>query len=134
MRVFALIVVALTLPACEGGEEPGVITHAPGTFDSDVPGWDRTETAARRGDPDARFDMALFNHWLAGDHEAAVAEFRRLAEQDHPAATGMMAMAYMHGQGVPEDHDEAARWLERAAALGVEGAAEDLAAYRARQP
>ena len=42
----------------------------------------------------------------------------------------MMAHAHMYGHGVPVDYEKAARWLERAAALGDERAARDLAAYR----
>ena len=141
MRPLALLAV-LALVACEGGAGwPGGVhpdslyAFAPGAFEPDsVPGIERLDAAAAQGDPDARFEVAFARLWMVGDHEAAVAEFRDLAAAGHPAATGMMARAYMYGRGVPVDHDEAARWLERAAALGDEQAARDLAAYHARRP
>lgn len=143
MRHPALFALVLVASACEGGAASGrvvdvhpdsVYAFESGTYDADqIPGIDRLDAAAERGDLDAQYQVVLFRHYHAGDHEAALAEFKRLAAQDHPAATGMVALMLMDRDGAPEDHAEAARWLERAAALGVEGAAEDLAAYRARR-
>lgn len=131
----AAVLLALSvLVACEGGADAHY-AFEPGHFEPDsVPGIERVDAAAAQGDPDAQYKVALFRHFMAGDHETAVAEFRRLAADDHPASVGMMAHAYMYGKGAPVDHAEAARWLERAAALGDERAARDLAAYRARRP
>ena len=145
MRVaLALVVLVPTLSACHDGagrsagvdvHPDSVYTFTPGAFEPDrVPGLARLDAAAERGDPDAQYQVALLRHWMTGDHAAALPVFRRLADEGHPAATGTLAAAYMHGQGVAADPDEAGRWLGRAAALGDEHAARDLAAYRARRP
>ena len=143
MRHPALTAALLALSACGGGVESGYVVDVhpdsvyafePGHFEPDsLPGIERIDAAAAQGDPDAQYKVALFRQFMVGDHEPAVATFRRLAADGHPAATGMMAHAFMYGHGVPADHDEAARWLERAADLGDEQAARDLAAYRAGQ-
>lgn len=106
----------------------------PGHFDPDrVPGIERLEEAAARGDADAQFQIAFFRLNKTGDFAAALPVFERLADEDHLGAIGMLAHAYMYGKGVEVDLDTAALWLERAAALGDERAARDLTNYRAHQ-
>ncbi|MDT0632026.1 hypothetical protein RQM47_01350 [Rubrivirga sp. S365] len=141
MRLPALVVLLLSVSACEGGAErvgdvhpDSVYAFESGQFEPDsLPGIERLDAAAAQGDPDAQFKVAFFRHHMTGDYEAAVPVFERLAASGHPDATAMLATVYMYGNGVEVDHDEAARWLERAATLGHERAARDLAAYRARQ-
>jgi localization factor PodJL len=70
---------------------------------------------------------------MTGHAEAAIPVFERLAESDHREAIAMLAYAYRDGKGVAVDHERAAYWLGRAAALGDERAAHDLAVYRARR-
>jgi hypothetical protein len=50
-----------------------------------------------------------------GDYNAALNEFRPLAEQGQAQAQDYLGQMYANGQGVPQDHVEAIRWLSRAA-------------------
>ena len=120
----------LCLAGCGDGDG---YTFRPGEFDPDrVPGVERLDAAAA-GDPDAQFHVAFYRHTMTGDHAAAVAVYRRLAEAGHRDAAGMLAAAYRDGRGVAPDYERAAYWLRRAAALGDRAAARDLAAYRRHQ-
>lgn len=90
------------------------------------------EAAAVHGGTDAEFQLALVRDFLGGEDQArAVATFERLAEAGHVHAISMTALAYRSGWSVPVDYERSAYWLERAAALGDEQAARDLAAYQA---
>lgn len=53
-----------------------------------------------------------------GENAAAVAIWRRLAEQAVPAAQFAMARAYAEGRGVAADDSRAVDWLNRAATAG----------------
>jgi TPR repeat protein len=53
-----------------------------------------------------------------GDYDAAVNEFRRLADQGDAAAQAMLGFMYTRGLGVGRDYSEARRWLESAARQG----------------
>ncbi len=53
-----------------------------------------------------------------GDYETALREFKPLAEQGHPRAQWALGFMYYNGEGVPQNHAEAAKWLRRAAEQG----------------
>ncbi|WP_412069488.1 hypothetical protein [Rubrivirga sp. IMCC43871] len=126
----ALLAAFLLASGCHDFTE--TYTHKPGEFDPDsMPGIERLRADAAAGDPDAQFRLAFYEHPMTGDPAGAIPTLRRLAADGHPGATSAMAAAYRDGQGVAQDDAQAALWLERAAALGDEDAARDLAAYRA---
>ena len=56
--------------------------------------------------------------YKAGDYEAALAEFRSLAEQDDAEAQYKLGVMYDNGQGVLQDYGEAARLYRLAAEQG----------------
>ena len=56
--------------------------------------------------------------WLRDDYEAALLEFRPLADQGDTRAQTMLGMMYQFGMGVPKDHAEAVRWNRKAAEQG----------------
>ena len=86
---------------------------------------------AERGDDKAAAELAS-DRFMDGEHAAAVAAFERLAETtDDPHVFTMLAYAHREGKGVAVDYERSAYWLGRAAEAGDEGAARDLAAYRA---
>ena len=141
MRTLAIASVLL-IAGCQGNTSDRVVdvdpdevyTFEPGQFEPDqVPGIERLDQAAEAGDPDARHQVAFFRHYMVGDYAPAVAEFKRLAADGHLDSIKMLAHSYMDGKGVAADHERAAYWLDRAAALGDESAERDLAAYRAQQ-
>ncbi len=53
-----------------------------------------------------------------GDYATALKEFRALAEQGNAGAQNNLGLMYAEGQGVPQNHKEAGRWLRLAAAQG----------------
>jgi TPR repeat protein len=57
-----------------------------------------------------------------GDYATALREFRLLAEQGHAEAQSHLGGMYALGQGVPQNHTEAAQWFHKAAAQGHAGA------------
>ncbi|OZC01668.1 SEL1-like repeat protein [Rubricoccus marinus] len=89
------------------------------------------EQQAERGDRDAKFRLA-FERFVDGDTAGVADEFEALAREDNLDAIGMLAYMYRDGDGVEQDYERSAYWLERAARLGSERHARDLAAYRAR--
>ncbi len=144
MRALFLLAFFLILSGCAGQTDPSsrivnpdpdeVYIYEPGHFEPDsIPGIERLDAAAAQGDVEARYHVAYLRHFLAGDYEAAIPEFRRLAEDDHLKSIKMLAYAYQSGKGVAVDYEASAYWLERAAALGNESAARDLASYRANR-
>jgi len=50
-----------------------------------------------------------------GDYRTALNEFRPLADQGQAQAQDYLGQMYANGQGVPQDHVEAIRWLSLAA-------------------
>ncbi len=54
-----------------------------------------------------------------GDYEAALKEFRPLAEQGYPLAQATLGLMYAEGEGVAQDYQEAAKWFSRAAEQGI---------------
>lgn len=136
VRTLALAVL-LTSAGCAGGDavDPAdEYAFEPGHYDPDsVRGLARLDAQATRGDADAQFQVVVLRQFMAGDRAGALDKFERLAEQGHADATEMVAASYLHGWGVAADDDTAAVWMKRAAALGSESAARDLAAYRAHR-
>jgi TPR repeat protein len=62
-----------------------------------------------------------------GDYQRALEIWKPLAEKGSTAAQLNLGAMYEQGQGVPQDHAEAARWYERAAARGHASAQFNLA-------
>ena len=65
---------------------------------------------------DSPEEQALIAPWNAG-RGAPLADVRHAAEQGHDAAQHALAYRHEHGDGVPQDFAEAARWYRRAAEL-----------------
>jgi len=128
-----LVLLVLFLAGCQ--ELPTeAYAFEPGRFDPDkVPGIERLDAAASEGDIDAQFQVALFRHYMTGEHKKAIRIFERLANAGHLESAVTLAGAYRNGRDVAVDYDHAAYWLERARELGSESAARDLAAYQAFQ-
>ena len=63
---------------------------------------------------DSPEEQALIAPWNAG-RGAPLADVRHAAEQGHIAAQHALAYRHEHGDGVPQDFAEAARWYRRAA-------------------
>ncbi len=61
-----------------------------------------------------------------GEYEQAVALFRRSADLSFADAQQALGNAYVDGQGVPEDKEEAFRWLNAAAKQGQPAAQSHL--------
>ena len=130
MRLAFAAAALICLAGC-GERVTDVYTFEPGQFDPDmVPGIERLDSEAAQGDPDAQFQVAFYRHFMTGDYASAIPVFQRLAVDGHLDSVSMLAGAYRDGKGVDVDYERAAYWLERAAALGDERAARDLAAYR----
>ena len=53
-----------------------------------------------------------------GDFEAALQEWRPLADQGHVSAQYNLSVMFRHGKGVPQDDAEAVRWYQLAADQG----------------
>ena len=86
-------------------------------------GHDLTPPGPARPDPhrpltwaDSPEEQALIAPWNAG-HGAPVADMQHAAELDNDPAQHALAYRYEHGDGVPQDFAEAARWYSRAAEL-----------------
>ncbi len=61
---------------------------------------------------------AARSHLLAGDHAAAAAVFKRLAEQGDGEAQANLAEMYFTGRGIDQDPEAAIQWFRRAAEGG----------------
>jgi hypothetical protein len=57
-----------------------------------------------------------------GDYAAALIDIKPLAEQGHADAQTLLGVMYLKGQGVPQDHKTAVKWLTLAAKQGNAGA------------
>jgi len=81
-------------------------------------GRDPLREAARRGDPEACFQIGLIHRkggpHLPKDDLDAVLWFRKAAEAGHREAMSALAEAYLGGHGVVRDPREAARWAQAA--------------------
>lgn len=56
----------------------------------------------------------LYQYYDAGEYGRAVFGILRLARNDNPRAMETVGLMYRLGQGLPKDHEQAARWLARA--------------------
>ena len=64
-------------------------------------------------------DLAAgFAAYERGDYAAALAEWQPLAEQGHALAQFALGFMYDSGEGVPQDHAQAAIWYRKAAEQG----------------
>ena len=61
-----------------------------------------------------------------GDFEAALREWRPLAEQGDPEAQHALGVMYADGRGVPQNDAEAAKWFRKAAEQGFPEAQHNL--------
>ncbi len=83
--------------------------------------WQKPPTAEEQARAKAAYDRALKAR-AAGDARDASAQFRAAAELGHAGAAYELGLAYAVGDGVPEDLDLSAQWINRAADLGDAGA------------
>ena len=65
-----------------------------------------------------RRDAAILAERSVAEPTEAISETRRLAEQGDADAQNSLGNAYSKGEGVPEDHAEAAKWYSKAAQQG----------------
>ncbi len=96
-------------------------------FERGLDAWDENEwalaerlwlPAARAGNVQARYHLALLYDRLAPGSMAALIWYRRAAAAGHSDAQHNLALAYMRGEGVPVDMGEALYWWRRAARAG----------------
>jgi uncharacterized protein len=71
------------------------------------------------------FERGLDEYEL-GDYETAQKEWHSLAKQGHADAQFGIGLLYYHGEGVPQDHLEAAKWFKKAAEQGNADAQNNL--------
>jgi TPR repeat protein len=85
--------------------------------------------------PAAAADFAAeMSAYQRGDFEAAVAEWRPLAEQGDTKSQEMIGFMYLQGQGVPRGDLLAVQWYRRAAEQGYVDAKNNLGrAYMERR-
>jgi hypothetical protein len=90
--------------------------------------WAACASAGARAD-----DLATgIKAWEQRDFATAQTIFTRLANAGNPEAQFLLGEMYGYGEGVPEDADQAERWLGQARAGGHKDAAESLANVRQR--
>jgi len=90
----------------------------------------RVKAAARRGDPEAQFQLGAYYHdgvGLAPDYAAAAAWFGRAAQQGHAAAQLALGKMLLNAEGMLPDDAEAANWIRKAAQQGYAPAQDELA-------
>jgi TPR repeat protein len=71
------------------------------------------------------FNMGL-DAYKRGDFAIAVDELQPLAESGNTNAQFLLGFMYGHGEGVPQDDIEAAKWYRKAAAQGHDSAQNNL--------
>ena len=74
----------------------------------------------------ADFEKGL-TAYEAGDYEAAIQEWKPLAEQGNADAQNNLGVIYENGRGVIQDYKEAVKWYTKAAEQGVANAQFNLA-------
>ena len=67
-------------------------------------------------DPDFQHGADAYNR---GDYATALEKWQPLAEEGHAGAQFNLGIMYSRGQGVPQDHKNAAAWYRRSAEQGV---------------
>ena len=60
--------------------------------------------------------------YKSGYHATTLREIRPLAERGEARAQFMLGFLYSEGKGVPQDHQQARQWYEKAAVQGSSGA------------
>ncbi len=91
---------------------------------------DRVQAAAKRGDPEAQFELGLYYHEgteLGPDYAAAAMWFQRAAAQGHAAAQLALGKMQLNGEGMLPDESQGTRWIQKAAEQGYAPAQEELA-------
>ncbi len=82
---------------------------------------DDLQAEAAAGDAEAQYQLG-FRTWngegVTADPEAAVAWFRKAAEQGHAEAQSKLGVALFLGTGTPLDYKEAFAWFQKAADQG----------------
>ncbi len=74
--------------------------------------------SARAGNVQARYHLGVLYDRLAPGSVAALIWYRRAARAGHSDAQHNLALAYMRGEGVPVDMQQALYWWTRAARAG----------------
>jgi len=69
-------------------------------------------------DPYEDAHVAAYEAYKAGDFKTAIIIYRTLADQGEASAQFCLGIAYEHGQGVPQNYEEAAKWYRMAAEQG----------------
>ena len=69
-------------------------------------------------DPYEDAHVAAYEAYKAGDFKTAIIIYRTLADQGEASAQFCLGIAYEHGQGVPQNYEEAAKWYRMAADQG----------------
>lgn len=90
----------------------------------------RMKAAAKRGDPQAQFQLGAYYYegpQLSPDYEAAAYWFQRAAQQGHAAAQLALGKMFLNAQGVLPDEAEAANWIRKSADQGYAPAQDELA-------
>ena len=80
----------------------------------------------------ADFDKGM-TAYRSGDYQAALAEWRPLAESGHATAQYNLGLMYEQGMGVPQDHARAVAWYRRAAEHGYVKAQHNLGSCMSRR-
>ncbi len=79
----------------------------------------------------------LGNHYLFGtgvkDVTKAAEHYKQAAAGGHPHAQYLLAKCYMNGAGVPQNHEEARKWIKKAAENGESLAQKTMTIYEARK-
>ena len=87
--------------------------------------WFRYWTLARRGDPNAEFNLAQlyrFGKGIPVDRDLARYWYAKAAAQNHGYAQYNLGVIYEVGDGTPRDLAQAREWYRRAAAQNVSAA------------
>ena len=87
------------------------------------------ESALRQYPDDARLKFQLGRaYYKANNFTAALAQFRKAAEQDFAAAQQAFGFMYENGRGVPQDYQQAIAWYRKAAERDFAAAQANLGA------
>ncbi len=95
------VVAAIVCGSCRGTDKPEV---PPSPADEAL-------RAARAGNVDAAFDLAVMWANESQDAPEAASLFRRAAQHGHAGAANALGFVYWKGRGVPQDKVEALTWL-----------------------
>jgi uncharacterized protein len=113
-----ILILGLVAPATAAELDEAVAAAHGGDYATALRG---LSPLAEKGDARAQFDvgfMHAFGWGVPRNPEAAIAWYRKAADQGLPIAQHFLGIAYLNGEGVPPVDAEAARWFGRAAAQG----------------